>query len=209
MNHEDRPERLTERDIEVVLFDFGGVLARFRGIEALERWAGNRSRDDLWQHWLSSPNVRAFETGRLEAEVFASRLRAELELDLGSDEILRDLREWVPHLLPGAEELLVDLSGRRTALLSNTNAVHWPLYAPSMEPLFERLFLSYQTGRLKPDAASFLHVAQTLECEPAAILFFDDAMINVRAAREVGLQAVVVRSPAECRAELTERGLLP
>ncbi|MEM1248474.1 MAG: HAD family phosphatase [Acidobacteriota bacterium] len=194
--------------VEVVLFDFGGVLARFRGIEALAAWAGEGDVDRLWNHWLTSPTVRAFETGRLEPAAFAKRLGQELELGLAPEAILEDLREWVPHLLDGAEELLAELGDRRTALLSNTNSVHWPLYAETMTPYFECVFLSYETGRLKPDSESFLHVAETMACAPSAILFFDDSETNVNAARRAGLQAERTRSPAECRKALQHRGLL-
>ena len=198
----------------VLLFDLGGVLARFRGIEALAAWQGSgtrqRSLDELWRHWLDSETVRAFETGRLEPLDFAAALTAELEIDISPQDFVDDLREWVPGLLPGALELLAELQPHfRLAILSNTNPVHWPLFAECLTPYFERLFLSHQTGRLKPDEVTFAYCVEQLGVDAREVCFFDDSTYNVSGARAAGLLAFTVDSPAACRRVLVDGGWWP
>ncbi len=195
----------------VLLFDLGGVLADFRGIDALASIPSEvrRTKQEVWDLWLASPTVRAFETGQLAPRPFVEQLTAELSLRMSSDELLRELATWVPHLLPGAEDLLAHLGGSfRLALLSNTNDLHWPRFEPQLAPYFEATYLSYRTGRLKPDAETFHACTEDLGVRPEEILFFDDSATNVEAARRAGLCATVVRGPSDCRTVLADRGWL-
>lgn len=64
-------------------------------------------------------------------------------------------------------------------------------------------------GKLKPDREVFAHVAQTLRCEPSAILFLDDQPLNVHAALAAGVRAVRVSGVQEAEPALTELGVLP
>jgi len=79
------------------------------------------------------------------------------------------------------------------------------------EDQFDRLFISCEMGVCKPEPEYFAAIAATLDCEPAALLFIDDHMENVSAARKFGLQAerYHLESGTPALAELLERyGLL-
>ncbi len=183
---------------------------RFRGIERVAEWFGGAvPAEAVWERWLHSEVVRAFELGRLTPEEFAERFLAEFELGVPADTLLAELEPWVGGPLDGALELLDELAGRYTvACLSNTNPLHWPRMAASFGGRFDRAFVSCETGLLKPDPEAFRHVWQELDLAPGEIVFFDDARLNVEAARALGLDAARARGPADCRAELTRRGLL-
>jgi hypothetical protein len=67
--------------MEVALFDLGGVLVELTGVSTLLSWTGGQMEpEEIWRHWLTSPSVRAFETGAMEPEDFADLLVAELDL---------------------------------------------------------------------------------------------------------------------------------
>lgn len=196
--------------IRCVLFDLGNVLVRFRGVDRVAELLGAGAATEAhWERWLRSPVVRDFELGRLAPEEFAARFVAELELGLGPGELLAELERWISGPLPGSLELLDELRPRFVvACLSNTNPLHVPRLRRQFGDRFDRLFASCETGLLKPDPAAYRHVVAELGLEPSAILFFDDARLNVEAASELGLAAVRVQGPADCRAELVRRGLL-
>lgn len=198
--------------IRCVLFDLGGVLVRFRGVERVAEWLGDPEvGEEHWRRWLASPSVRDFEIGRLSPEEFAAAFLGEFELDLGPEELLDELRAFVSGPLPGAVELLDELRpGYLVACLSNTNRLHYPETFRRMGLLerFDSVFASCETGLLKPALEAFHHVATELELEPGRILFFDDARLNVEAATALGFAACRARGPADCRAELERRGLL-
>jgi len=65
--------------LRVVLFDIGGVLVEPSGVNTMLAWMGNRiSAEELWRLWLTSPVVRAFETGKMTPDAFADRVIADL-----------------------------------------------------------------------------------------------------------------------------------
>ena len=195
------------------MFDLGNLLVGFRGVEAIGEWLGEGESAALWERWLASPAVRAFERGREDAGSFARSLVAELDLPLDPGEVLDQIAGWITGPTPGAVELLDELrelgEGRPSvACLSNTNPVHWPLLHESLGDRFDHLFLSHRTGLVKPDPAAFDQVPAALGLPASRVLFFDDQPTNVRAARARGLAAEQATSPADCRRLLVARGVL-
>ena len=71
---------------------------------------------------------------------------------------------------------------------------------------FSDVFLSHQTGVLKPDDAAFIHVLDSLGVSAEAILFFDDNPGNVSAARRMGMNAECAKTPEVVNDALNEVG---
>ena len=187
--------------IRVLLFDVGGVLVELSGMDRMLEWPGHRWRpDQLWQKWLTSPAVRAFETGQLGADAFATALVPELGLAVSPAEFLRQYTTWLRGLYPGVVESLDGLRDRYVlASLSNTNELHWPRIYRDMglDRLLTHHFPSHQTGRIKPDRSAFVQVMSALDVPAAAICFFDDNQLNVDAAAAVGIRAYRTRGAPE------------
>jgi len=198
--------------IRIILFDLGGVLIELTGVPALLAWIGNRlTPEELWRMWLSSPVVRAFETGKVGPDTFANQLIADLGLPVSRQEFLAAFRAWPKGVFPGAVDLVRRISPPYVrATLCNTNVLHWPRFMDEMGlgNLFEHHFASHLMGKLKPDREVFEHVVAALGCEPSAILFLDDQPLNVEAAQAIGLQAVCVRGVQEAERVLTEVGVV-
>jgi len=197
----DQPAR---PDIEVVLFDMGGVLVELAPLEDLLGFAG-MTADDFWPRWLSSPSVRALESGRCDMEAFGRGLVAELDLAVDPAEVIERFATFPRGLYPGAVELVESVASIvETGLLSNTNATHWEtqIDGPTIRGLCHHAFLSYRLGLLKPDRALFDRVVSDLGRTADRILFLDDNLINVEGARAAGLRAEVVHGPGEAAAVL-------
>jgi putative hydrolase of the HAD superfamily len=94
--------------------------------------------------------------------------------------------------------------------LSNTNAVHWErIDVPgNFGDRFNRYFLSYESGLLKPDRESFLQVSTDYDCRPEEILFFDDNPVNVAAAKKESINAVCVKGVEELETALINNGVV-
>jgi len=60
---------------------------------------------------------------------------------------------------------------------------------------------------MKPDREAYAHALKSLGVEPGAVYFFDDLPANVAAARDVGINAFLVRGVAETEARLRAEGL--
>jgi glucose-1-phosphatase len=192
--------------VRVVLFDVGGVLVQLSGVATVLGWvAGRWTPADLWRRWLHSPAVRAFETGRCDAETFAADLVAELELGVPPALFLESFAGWPTGLYPGVHELIARIPSDVTrALLSNSNALHWPRVEEEfgLRALFEHRFVSHLTGRIKPDRDAFEHVISSLGCDAASVFFLDDNLMNVEAARAAGMQGAMVRGVDEAEQAL-------
>lgn len=197
--------------IDVVIFDLGGVIADFNGAVAMQRMAGISDPAEFWQRWLSSPYVRRFERGRCTPEEFGAGMVAEWGFDLSGEAFLDAFDSWLDDPFPGADEMVAATADRATiACLSNMNPVHWERTASHWPVMarFDRLFLSQQLGMIKPDPEIFAHVLAELGTEPGAVVFLDDNEINVQAAREAGIVAVVTKGVEAATAALAELGVL-
>jgi HAD superfamily hydrolase (TIGR01509 family) len=199
-------------DIRVLLFDVGGVLVELGGVEVILAWLGNRmSAEELWRRWLQSEAVRGFETGQIDAPRFAAGVISEFGLAVEPAQFLDSFVGWPTGLYPGTLEMLARIPRRyQRALLSNSNPLHWPRVLDEMRlgAAFDSHFVSHLTGRIKPDPGAFEHVLESLGCHPSQVLFFDDNLLNIEAARALGMRAVRVQGLLEAQQVLIDLAIL-
>ena len=208
-----RPSGESSRtDIELVLFDLGGVLIEVPGVEAMIELTGIGSPEEVWRRWLSCRWVRQFESGACSETDFAAGLIEDWQLPISEGDFLESFGSWATKPFPGAEDLVAETAGAvPVGCLSNTNALHWEQQLgrwPMME-LFGHTFLSFQTGFVKPDRQAFDHVVSAAGIEPDRILFLDDNLINVDAACQAGIRAVHTVGVESARMHLLDAGVLP
>jgi putative hydrolase of the HAD superfamily len=191
----------------VLLFDLGGVLVDWAGNEPLLALThGRLDPEAARKFWLESPAVRDFETGRCGAGEFATAVVAGLRLDCPPEDFLAQFESWDRGPFPGAAELLAELAPHYfLACLSNNNELHWRRLwrqHPHFLDRFHRLFASFEIGKIKPDPDIFEYVLAQLQVPPGAVLFFDDNIECVEAARRLGMRACQTKGVAAVRAAL-------
>lgn len=197
--------------IQIVLFDIGGVLARFAGLEVLRELTGSESELEVAARWLMSPVVRSFESGGCSNEEFAAGVVAEWDLPFSPEEFLTIFPGWLDDPFEGAEQMIRETASRvQVGCLSNTNALqwqgmisHWPL-----STLFEHRFLSFELGAVKPDPEIYAQVIERLPVAPLNVLFLDDNPLNVEGAHAAGLRAEQAVGVTGAREVLQRYGLL-
>ena len=174
---------------EVLLFDLGGVLVETSLFPLLRRLQPQALEAELYDRWLDSGAVAAFERGEIGEQAFAERFVEEWRVDITPAKFLAAFAAVIRGPFPGALALLKRLRGRYTlACLSNCNATHWPL-VEAVGARFDHAFVSHLCGMVKPDPAVFRHVLEALGQPAGAVHFFDDSLKNVRAARAAGMDA--------------------
>lgn len=124
----------TPGHITVLLFDLGGVLIHFSGVEELQRLLPEPTPPQaIRTRLIESTTLRAYEVGALQPPEFARAFVAEWNLPLSPDAFLAT-RSWSHGFLPGAEALLARLRPRyRLAALSNSNPTHWDRNAKDLD----------------------------------------------------------------------------
>ncbi len=196
-------------EYKVILFDLGGVLLKLR--DPISTFELQIDESEFLRTWIVSPSVRALESGQIDGEEFSKRMIAEMQLPMNWQELLKRFDNWPAGFYPKAIELLARIPSQYScAILSNTNAVHWQqVDVPgNFDNRFERYFLSYETGLLKPDPDSFLQVIASYACRPEEIMFYDDNPLNVAAAANVGMDSVRIQAADELETNLIAANII-
>jgi len=197
-----------------LLFDLGGVVVEIDFDRAMTAWTPHSRLPAarVRELFAFDEPFRHHETGRLDDAGYFAHLRELLALDCDLAQVeagfnailIREIRQTV--------QLLAELRGRVPCYaISNTNPAHvrhMRRAFPGLLDRFDHVFTSHEIGHRKPQPEAFGHVLRALGLPPQEVLLFDDLEPNVEAARRLGLQAVVVRSPEDVRRALAERGLL-
>ncbi len=199
-------------EIKAILFDVGGVLINFEGLNKVSNFMRNApDTTDIRSRWIASPAIISFETGKLSKEEFAAQFVEEWDLQITSRQFLELFVAWLIGPLPGVDALLGELQNHFTlACLSNTNELHWEIMLGGcgLREQMHHQYSSHLIGKLKPDPAAFNFVCKDLELNPDQIIFFDDGAENISGAQQFGMQAHKVHGPHEIREKLVELDLL-
>ena len=189
------------KDIEVILFDLGGVLVELDGQPIQNSWWNTpESSDENWKRWLTSSLSQEFEKGTIGPEEFARQAVIEFNLTISAELLLQRFEEWVLGFYPGVLEILQKLSRRYTiGVYSNITEVHWPILSNQLEDTrsVSHYFASYKMGMAKPDPDSYIWVVEKMGVTPHQVLFLDDNQINIEGAQSIGINAHVVKGPVD------------
>lgn len=192
--------------ITTVIFDLGGVLLRTEDRKPRTNLAQSlgMTYEELESHVYGS---REAMRGEISAEIHK---RTFLEkLGLAEDA----MNEFGDEFWGGdqVDTLLVDfireLQGSyTTALLSNAWDDLRPLLINywKIADAFDQIFISAEMGLAKPDPRIYQVVETELKKDPPELVFVDDFIENVEAARRQGWNAVHFRSREGALAELAE-----
>ncbi len=192
--------------IQVVLFDFGGVLAEegFRaGLVAIALRNG-LSPETFLQQAFALTFTGGYVTGKMDEATFWQALREQTGIK-GSDEELRaeilsrfKLRPWMIEVVRKLRE-----AGIRCAILSDqTNWLDELNETFGFFQEFDQVFNSYHLGKSKQDATIFDDIAKELQVNPEQILFIDDSSENIERAQTRGLQAIQFKDKESFMKEL-------
>ncbi len=198
---------------KTVIFDLGRVIVPFdfaRGYQALAPYC-RLSADAIPARIASTDLVTRFETGLVEPEEFYGEFSALLELGISYErfcEIWTSI--FLPHTL-SPECLLEGLHKRyRLLLLSNTNAIHFPMVRRSYPLLrhFDDFVLSHEVRALKPSPRIYQEAIARAECHAHECFFTDDVPAYVEGAKSAGMDAVQFLSCGQLEGELRARAIL-
>lgn len=200
-------------DIKAIIFDLGGVLIDFSGMNDIRSiMAEDPGQDAIRPRWITCPTISAFERGEISPNTFASEFIATWDLQIEPDDFIIVFQSWVKGTLSGTEQLLTSLRPHFTlACLSNTNPVHWAqmMYDIGLHTQLDQHFASHLLGQMKPDPTVFADVCAEMGFAPNEVIFFDDGIENIEGAKRAGLSAYQVQSPREITMQLKLLGLMP
>ena len=183
-----------EGKVDTLLFDADGVLQRPLA-----------TRRDAWRRMLGPEgDLDRFIAAVFEAEdpaltggVDFVGLLAEVLVEWNCHGTMADALATWTMIEPDAAitDIVTALrkSGVKCCLATNQEAFRATYMSGSLEyaRLFDREFYSCWMGLAKPAEAYFTAILSELDVRPSRVLFIDDREANVRAAREVGINAAI------------------
>jgi 2-haloacid dehalogenase len=203
---------MTERSVDDVVFDIGGVLLDWNPdylYRELIPDAGQR------EHFLA--NVA---TPEWNLQMDAGRTWAEAVAELTS--LHPEHAEWIEAydtgwlkmvggLIDGTADIITELraQGVPTYALTNFSAEKWAVAKEAFPILaeFTGEVVSGTEQTVKPDEKIYRILLERYDLDPARSFYTDDKDYNVVAARAVGLDAETFTDAPTLRRQLRERGL--
>lgn len=81
--------------------------------------------------------------------------------------------------------------GYKVYLLSNLHEISFKDFSQNFDvSIFDKLFLSYEIGMLKPEDSIYKYVIDKIGDDPKEMCFFDDKIENVESAKRNGMNAI-------------------
>jgi putative hydrolase of the HAD superfamily len=206
--------------IKAVISDFGGVLttplmlsfAAFQDRSGIPAEALGRAMQAIAERDGAHP-LYELEKGRLTERRFLEMIAAALEPELGHVPEMHDFGEIYFDALEPNEPMIELMrearrSGRRMALLTN-NVREWEPRWRAMLPVddvFEIVVDSAFVGMRKPEPPIYELTVEWLGdgVAPEDCLFVDDVLVNIEAARELGMRTVHFKDNEQAIPEIRE-----
>ena len=199
------------------VFDFGRVVFRWRPETLVSSVLPHRASDrEATAHWVQQifqgygGDWADFDRGIVDPPELARRIAARTGLGEAEVAAIIDAAPGELEPLPDTVDWLRRLHAQDRPLhfLSNMPepfAAHFERTHDVMA-LFESGIFSARVQLLKPDPAIYAHAAEVFGRAPADLLFLDDHLPNIVAAREAGWQAIHFVEAAQAEAEAGAMG---
>lgn len=195
--------------IKNVIFDIGNVLLEFNPLDYLKRTFNNDNIEKLLykevfqcEEWLhldrgvltQDEAIKAISLRNLKHEVL----------------IKKCMDNWIDILTPieGTVKILSELKekGYKLYLLSNFHCLAFETVYSKYEFFkhFDGGIISYKENLLKPESEIYYKLLDTYNLNAEECLFIDDTLVNVEAARTLGINTVHFEGCEMLRKSLSE-----
>ena len=177
------------------LFDLGNTLIKLAYERVLENICRNATatRDQVVDVLEKAGGYRDMERGAVTFLDFYHFVVDTCGYRSSIQDFRRVWSDFFDGTMPGMEDLLDRVREKyRVAFLSNSNEVHAEIIPRHFSALFQkddRFILSHRFRVAKPDPEIFRRALEVLGALPHHVVFIDDLIENVLAARTLGMRA--------------------
>ena len=207
-------------EIKNIIFDLGGVIYNIDYQLSIDAFLklGIKDFRQRYSQASQTPLFDALETGKITPQEFYEGIRKESGLPLTQAKIDAAWNAMLINMPPHRMELLRCISENyQIYLLSNTNAIHIPLFNTQMDSefgegvfhaLFRKVYLSYQVRMRKPNREIFDMVLQENQLLPEETFFIDDSSQHVEGAAKTGIRSFWLKPGLTIEHLFSEKGIL-
>ena len=192
--------------IQVVFFDFGGVIQRTEFQAPRQKLAQRfgMEYEDIDNIVFNSPTAKQATVGQVSAEkhweAVAKRLKvgkneiAAVESEFFAGDVIdHDIVEYLRSLRPRY----------KTGLISNAwSDMREYLVRQKLDEVFDTLTISAEVGVAKPEARIYHLALEQARVKAEAAVFVDDVPANIEACEAVGMKGILFKDPQEAMNQL-------
>ncbi len=191
--------KLDLQDIDSIIFDLGMVIIDLEMEDtttAFKKIFGG-SYEEVIEKLNSTQHFEKYETGKISSNEFINEIAK-----LAAEDIRGAIPEAWNAMLKDIPDVRFNILKRakrnyRTFCLSNTNELHieW-IYdylrrekkLDSLDPFFEKVYLSHEIGMRKPNTEIFEYVLKENGLIAEKTLFIDDTLGHLKGAEKCGIR---------------------
>ncbi len=187
--------------IRNILFDLGGVILDINVQATLKRFYELGFPAELMQfpYSMTTDLYFKYETGKLDTEEFRNQIRKTADVEM-TDNAFDEAWNAMLVRIPEERAVLLKVLSKRYNLymLSNTSGLHVKVFekmyldmtGESVYRVFKKIYYSHEIGWHKPDHEAWKYVINDAAIKPEETLFLDDNIHNIKAAQQLGFQAI-------------------
>jgi putative hydrolase of the HAD superfamily len=199
------------RQISTVLFDLGNVLA-YIDFSAFWHDLGFLRAEEIFpfKDGYTALTLQ-YEIGYISTDDYLNGLRTVFKNKFTIVQLEQAFSCIIQQPVEGITDIVKRVSAAyQTALVSNTNEIHYRLSLTKFEGLkiLQKHYLSYQLHVMKPAPGFYDAIIKDQGILPSKLLFIDDIAENVKAAKTAGMQIVQFESTGQLETDLQNLGIL-
>jgi len=191
---------LALKGIRNIIFDLGNVIIDLDIQATDDKFSAlfGLDRELAFQNLQHNNVFQQFEKGEIDANQFIAELIKVSKNEIKDSQIIEAWNAMLLTIPDSRFELLLQLKNRyRTFCLSNTNELHASFIfnqlkatngETSLNPYFEKVYLSHEIGMRKPDVEIFEKVIHDNNLIAEETLFIDDTLGHLEGAKKLGIQ---------------------
>ncbi|MEM6815212.1 MAG: HAD family phosphatase [Bacteroidota bacterium] len=195
------------RGIDAIIFDFGNVLIDLdypRIIQEFKKVA-TKNQDNIRKLIMNSKVMMKFETGEIGPERFRASVNKILGMDLSEDNFDQIWNSMLKSITKERMDKVLKIRDKfDTYILSNSNILHEIAFEEmvmdatgklSIREYVKKTYFSHEVGMRKPNRDIYEFVIEDINNYASRMLFLDDRLDNIEAARAVGMKAIQIFNP--------------
>jgi len=192
------------KGIEAIVFDLGGVIIDLDFQRSFDQFStlSGKSPEMIRQGVFESGLLHRYEKGLYTDAQFLAEIERVFELRCEPSSIEQAFLALLLNIPPARIALIRNLSKKyRLFVLSNTSAIHYKEVNAILKrdtghrhlnDLFEKVFLSFELGLLKPHEEIYAAVLEQAQLKAEHTLFLDDNADNLKGAAALGIRTALV-----------------
>jgi len=204
--------------IEAIIFDLGNVLIDldYPGIIKAFQRVAQKNQNNIEKLVVNAKVLQMFEMGKISPENFRAEISQILDVKLEDSDFDKIWNSMLKSISKERMNKVLEIRKKyKTYILSNSNVIHEPAFEgmvrgatgmSGIRSFVDKAYFSHEIGMRKPDLACYHFVVEDIGLCPSKMLFLDDRLDNVEAAREAGIKAIQIFQPDEQVNEILDFG---